>query len=43
MCGAISTKCNTNNCDGWARYDIYCIKCMDSRVVARRIFLRRGE
>ena len=29
MCGAISTPCKTKDCDGFARYDIYCYKCKE--------------
>tara|TARA_R110002074_G_scaffold74752_1_gene171091 strand:- start:606 stop:737 length:132 start_codon:yes stop_codon:yes gene_type:complete len=43
MCGAISTRCITDGCDGWTRYDIHCVKCIDIRLPQKRIFLRRGE
>ena len=27
MCGAISTLCNTENCNNMARYGVYCYWC----------------
>lgn len=42
MCGAISTPCRTNGCEGYARYDVYCHKC-NKITSKKRTFLRRGE
>jgi hypothetical protein len=33
MCGAITTNCITEGCDGMARYDIICYQCIKDKAL----------